>query len=358
MVRGFLVGVAALALLLGMALTGSPAVAQTRPSPAATQHALDELANAIAQGRVTLTATPSATATASPTTTPRPTVISPTDTPEPATPTPAPPQLVSGVGGAVAAYVRPSPNDSGGTGVELAVLYGRWEIQYDTALCTPPAPWTNVWLALDEQSNRPITVERDDTSAMCAVAQWSWISDAPCAADDQGSCEVALDNGYLDALAQVEPTDTEVPVATPVPLATAAAPTPRPVLPPVVPPPPVVEPPPPEVRVQTVVVLVTAVPTVTQVPTHTAVATSTPVPTSTVTPTSLPKAVEPTPTEVPVVVAAEVSATEPPAFVDLSNAPAQPQTAWNWPLTFLLLALVLGLLAIWLFVARSGPLMW
>ena len=47
-------------------------------APAATQHALDELANAIAQGKITLTPTPSPTSTPSPTAT-----TAPTDTPVP-----------------------------------------------------------------------------------------------------------------------------------------------------------------------------------------------------------------------------------------------------------------------------------
>jgi hypothetical protein len=34
------------------------------------------------------------------------------------------------------------------------------------------------------------------------------------------------------------------------------------------------------------------------------------------------------------------------------------QPAWNWPLIGVMTTIVLGLIVIWLFVARSGPLMW
>src|SRR5262249_27792952 len=152
------VGLAA-AVLLNAALCGTPAAAQTRAPPEATQHALDELANAIAQGRVTRTPTPSPTPMPSSTVTPRPTLV-PTDTPTPGTPAqPTPPPMLV-VRGPASAYVRPSPNDPDGTWLELALPQGRWAIQYDTGLCAPPAPWTDLWLAMDDQSNRPITVDR------------------------------------------------------------------------------------------------------------------------------------------------------------------------------------------------------
>jgi hypothetical protein len=31
---------------------------------------------------------------------------------------------------------------------------------------------------------------------------------------------------------------------------------------------------------------------------------------------------------------------------------------WNWPLTFIVLGVVLVIGAIWLFVLRAGPVMW
>jgi hypothetical protein len=338
--------------------------AQTRTAPEATQHALDELANAIAQGKITRTPTPSATAPAAPTSTPGPpppTLQPPTDTPRPVPGVAQEPALpVPNVGQAVAAYVRPSPRDPSGNWLELALPSGRWAILYDSVLCTPPAPWTNVWLALDDQSDRPITADRAGDGAMCAVAHWSWSSDVPCAADDRGTCDVALDGAYWDAIPQLEPAATDTPIPLPVPSPPASpvrAPTP-----PAVPRPAPAAPPPAaapqvEVVVQTVVVVITAAPP-TPVPTRTPPpptatppsATQTPLPTTTAT-------VEPTFTQVPAV-AADLAPSETPTVVPQTDAPASLPSAWNWTLTFVLVGAVLGLVAIWLFVARSGPLMW
>src|SRR5262249_13065391 len=152
--------------------------AQSRPPAAATQHALDELANCRAQQRLecpteTPTPTPSpsapATATASPTL-----AAVPTKTPEPS-PTPEPGLPVPGLGQAVTAYVLPEPRDPTGTWLEIALPEGRWAIRYDTTLCNSPTQWTNVWLAFDAESNRPITADRDD-AAVCGVSEWSWSS--------------------------------------------------------------------------------------------------------------------------------------------------------------------------------------
>jgi hypothetical protein len=262
-------------------------------------------------------------------------------------------------GQAVSGYIRPSPRDPTETWLELALPRGRWAILYDAALCTPPTVWRNVWLAVDDQSNRPITVDGDD-GATCAVAQWSWTSDVPCAADDQGTCDVALDGAYWDAIAQVEAagTDTQaeaaatdtpvpIPVATPAP---RAAPTPPPraaaVAPPATPAPRI------EVVVQTVVVVVTRIAEPTSTPEPSPTATLAPSPTDTAT-------IEPTSTDVPPPVVVEVTGTPvPPAAVAHTNEPAAAPSEWNWTLTFGVLGLVLGLLAIWLFVARSGPVMW
>jgi hypothetical protein len=227
-------------------------------SATATGHALDELANAIAQGKITRTPTP----TASPTATPVPPTATPTPTPVPNDPPPATPEPalpVPDLGQAVAAYVRPSPRDPSLTWLELAAPQGRWAVLYDTALCVPPAPWTNVWLALDDASTRPITVERSGTG-MCALAQWAWTSDVPCAVDGDGVCEAAADPAGWPPPAAEPPPDVPVPPPTarptsPPPTAVPvrrAAPTP----------------PTPAPRVQVVVqtVVVTAVPTDTPPP--------------------------------------------------------------------------------------------
>jgi hypothetical protein len=262
----------------------------------------------------------------------------------------------------VSAYVRPSPRDPSQTWLELALPQGRWAILYDTTLCLPPATWTNVWLAVDDKTDRLITVERDDAAAACAVAQWSWTSDVPCAADDGGTCDAELDGAYADSDPQEEPTAIEPPV--PVEPTATEAPVPTPAhAPPVTstpqlllapPAPPAAATPRVEVVERTVVVVVTAThvstpttaPTFTPTPTRTATLT----PQSTHTPT-----LSPTSTDVALVVA-DVSATQLPVLVGQSEPLAQ--TSWDWPLTFVIAAVVLGLVAIWLFVARSGPVMW
>ena len=216
-------------LLVSLLLATPAAAAPPGASATATAHALAELANCRAQHRPdcpTDTPTPALTAT------PRLTELpSPTDTPAPAsTDTPAstpsdPPLPVPNTDQATPAYVRPTPRDPSGTWLELAVPQGRWAVLYDTSLCAAPVPWTNVWLAVDEQSNRPITVDRDD-GGMCAVAAWSWSSDVPCAVDGQGTCDVEMDGAYWDAIAQAEPAATDTPV--PVPIDTQAPPSPAP----------------------------------------------------------------------------------------------------------------------------------
>ena len=216
-------------LLVSLLLATPAAAAPPGASATATAHALAELANCRAQHRPdcpTDTPTPALTAT------PRLTELpSPTDTPAPAsTDTPAstpsdPPLPVPNTDQATPAYVRPTPRDPSGTWLELAVPQGRWAVLYDTSLCAAPVPWTNVWLAVDEQSNRPITVDRDD-GGMCAVAAWSWSSDVPCGVDGQGTCDVEMDGAYWDAIAQAEPAATDTPV--PVPIDTQAPPSPAP----------------------------------------------------------------------------------------------------------------------------------
>ena len=343
-------------ILVSVALTStSPAAAQTRAPPEATQHALDELANAIAQGRITRTPTPSATPTPSPTITPKPTASSSTDTPTPAATTPVPTAPILVVSRTTPAYVRPIPGDPSETWLELALPQGRWAVQYDTALCTPPAPWTNVWLAMDEESDRPITVVRDDASAMCALALWSSASELACATDDHGDCDVEMDDGYASASGQVDSSATATPLPTPNRLP-RLAPTPQP---PVAPAAltasrerPV------EVVVQTVVVVVTLVPTPTRIVPRTSIPIATPTPTRTATLAPSPT-LEPTPTDTLLLAAAVApSPTEFSPPIDHSAAPTADQTLWNWPLTLLVGAIALGAIAIWLVVARSGPLMW
>jgi hypothetical protein len=356
--RVLILGALTGSVLVGLLVVASPASAQSRTPPEATQHALDELANCRAQRRpdcptgmatptFTTTPIPSPIPTPNPTPTPQPTVM-----PEPA-PTDPPLPLLN-VGQAVAAYVRPSPRDPSGTWLELALPQGRWAMLYDTTLCTQSAAWTNVWLALDDQGDRPITADRDD-GATCAVSQWSWTSNAPCAEDDQGNCDVEFDEAYWDASGQVEPTATDTPIPT---RSTAPPPTPRPPI--ALGAPPATAAPRVEVIVQTVVVVVTSVPTAKSIPTRTTALTPTPVPTRTATltpsPTNTPT-LEPTSTEVAPLVAS-VSATQVPTVVAQSVEPAAAPTSWSWRLTFVVLAGVIGLAAIWLVVARSGPVMW
>jgi hypothetical protein len=230
-------GVPAAGALIGVSMWGtllatSAAAAPPAASATATAHALDEQANCRAQHRPecpTETETATARPTATPTLTATPTAA---DTPAPAPtdlPSPGDPPLpLPDAGQAVAAYVRPTPRDPSGTWLELAVPNGRWAVLYDSSVCAAPAPWTNVWLAADDQSGGPITVDRDGN--MCAVTRWSWTSDVPCAADDQGACAVEMDGAYLDAIGQAGPAMA----ATPEPVL-VSTPTPRPPVPTVTP---------------------------------------------------------------------------------------------------------------------------
>jgi hypothetical protein len=234
MTGGHCLGGLLASVLAGVLLATPAAAAPPGASMTATAHALDELANCRAQRRPecpTETVTP--TFTARPTLTPIPaptatTAPAPTSTPVP--PPNDPPLPVPEAGQAIAAYVRPTPRDPSGTWLELAAPAGRWAVLYDTSLCSAPAAWTNVWLALDEQSQRPITVDRDG-DGMCAVSQWSWSSDVPCAADEDTACDVEMDGAYWDALSQAEPTPTDTPLPVPISTPTTAVeigpPTPR-----------------------------------------------------------------------------------------------------------------------------------
>ena len=262
---------------LGALLPLAPPAFAERPgaSATATAHALDELANAIAQHKVTLTPTPTATPTAVPTATPVP---PPADSPIP-TATPDPPLPVPDVGQAVAAYVRPSPRDPSLTWLEVATPQGRWAVLYDTTLCVPPAPWTDVWLALDDASTRPITAERSG-AGMCALAQWSWTSDVPCATDGDGVCDAAADPAGWPPAAAEPPPEVPEPGPTSPPITVPAAPAIR-----AAPPPP---PAAPQVRVVVQTVVVTAVPTDTPIPEPTSTPTPSPMATRSPTATTMP----------------------------------------------------------------------
>ena len=350
------------AVLASMALTTASVAAQSRPPAVATQHALDEFANCRAQQRPECpaeTATPTLLPTPPPTPTPSPAPAPPrTETPQP-TATPEPGLPVSKLGQAVAAYVQPEPRDPTGNWLQIALPQGRWAIRYDTTLCAPPGPWTNVWLALDDQSNRAITADRDD-GATCAVSQSSWTSSVPCAHDDQGVCDVALDDAYLDVLAQTAPAavaiDTPPPTLLPTPqpteLSQAAATAP------------------PRIVVETVVVVVvaTAAPTETPQPGPTPPPSPTPLPAPTPqplptqslpTPTlAIPATLAPTPaatatdvatsTPAPLPVAAETPAAPTQAPVAAPQAEQQP-AGWIWALMFaLLVVLAMGAGVFWL----------
>jgi hypothetical protein len=220
--------IVALATPAGAAPPGAPATA--------TAHALDELANCRAQHRpecrtdvVTPTPRPASTSTSTPLATAT-LIPTPTTTPEPQTAdTPAsddPPLPMPQPGEAIAAYVRPTPRDATGTWLELALPQGRWAVLYDTSQCTAPLAWTNVWLALDDQSERLMTADRDD-NGMCALVQWSWSSDAPCGADDRGACDVNMDEAYWSSSTQTAPAATSSPVPTSAPTTVPIAPAPR-----------------------------------------------------------------------------------------------------------------------------------
>jgi len=328
--------------IVSLVPAASAALAETRTSPQATQHALDELANCHAQRRpecptATATATlptlaPPVTATLPPTSTPAPTEIgqSPTD----------PPLPLPMLGQATSGYVRPSPSNPNDRWLELAVPQGRWAVLYDT-LCKAPTPWTNVWLALDEQSNRPITADRDD-KALCAVSQWSWSSAVPCAEDELGVCDIERDGAYWDALAQADPavaptgTPTVVPTLEPQPPAQSLSALSAP-----------------QIVVRTIVVVATAAPSPTPPPTPTQrhQSTATPMRTATSVPTSTARATPTTPPSSTVTTSAIAALPTPPP----TAAPVAPQqvAAWDWTLPFgILAAVALAVGVVWLVTRR------
>ncbi|HET7637953.1 MAG TPA: hypothetical protein VFK47_04355, partial [Ktedonobacteraceae bacterium] len=174
------------------------AAAEQRPGPEATQHALDELANAVAQGRITLTPTPTPTLTPTPIPTATatvtevvPTVImSPTATPVPVLPVATGDDPIQG-------YLRPTDS-----WIELAIPQGRWFVYSDT--CDLQA-WNTVWL----WNNGQDTYLND-----CHIDTSVWSSTTPCAQNDDGICDIQLDQSYWDYLGSL-PTPTETPVPSP-----------------------------------------------------------------------------------------------------------------------------------------------
>ncbi|MES2360127.1 MAG: hypothetical protein V4529_17430 [Gemmatimonadota bacterium] len=303
-------------VLLGLVLvlaTAHAASAQSRTPPEATQHALDELANAIAQHKITVTPTPSPP----PTSTPRPSATSapvPTATDPPEDPPTAEPVLPFGAN-PVGGYLRPTtlPNPAL---YELALRQGRWDV--DLGGCGLVGVWSPVWMFTQETNVVLAGVDyfaELDPALTCPIVGASWHSDTPCAQDDDGRCDVQQDGGYWDA--QPQPTDppaaeTGAPVGAPPPTPTrvvaraavqaaaAQPPAPRIVY---------QTAPTPEPVIVTVLATVLVVPTATPAPTRTPTLQPSPSSTATALPTS---------TQVPTL---EPTAT-PGASVQQSSLPA------------------------------------
>jgi hypothetical protein len=204
--RALVAGVCVVVVLLPR-----PAEAQKRTPPEATQHALDELANAIAQRRITETATPTMTSTTkiitTNTTMPKSEgasiIPTPTDTPTPTLPDADAPSN---------AYLRPA----GGDWLELALPTGRWLIESECSL----TPWTQVTYHTD------IYAFVND----CRLVNWQWSSDTPCAQDDEGICTLEYDLSYQDFLGTF-PTETPIAESGLPPVPNVLSPTPARTLP-------------------------------------------------------------------------------------------------------------------------------
>ena len=56
--------------------------------------------------------------------------------------------------------------------------------------------------------------------------------------------------------------------------------------------------------------------------------------------------------------AVDVAPTQAPTPVAQADTFSEALSAWNWTLTFVIAGAALTLVAIWLFVLRSGPVMW
>ena len=216
--------------LPGTALADTPAQA--------TAHAIDELANAIAQGKVTLTPTPTPTATPSPTATPTPTPA-PSATPEPtSTPEPSLPSVAFGFDPRLAGYVRPSNRLDPGW-VELALPQGRWNVRLGGD-CSGDDPLDGAWMDVTVYAvasnyvllDRGYLTNDGDREGMwvCPVLGVSWQSDTPCAWDEEGFCLAAADPaGWPPADAQPPPVAVQTdPVEDQIPVQPPARPTPPP----------------------------------------------------------------------------------------------------------------------------------
>lgn len=227
-------------------------------------HATAETANCLAKRGANYpigycsTATPVPTSTPVPTQEATPTIDPPTDVPtDVPTPVPALPVTDQPLYG----YLRPLSDPW----MELALPQGRWAITYDTSLCDAPAAWTNVYLTLDTDSHRPIT-----GPDLCALAQWQWLNNAPCATNDDGYCDVSSDPSFWYMLSLTPTaTDTPEPVPTDTPSPQPVA-QPRPASAPAPAPASAPQPAQPQVIVETVVVEATDTPTPTRLPTSTA----------------------------------------------------------------------------------------
>jgi hypothetical protein len=341
-----------LVLLLGnCTLVGAatPAWAQTRTGPAATQHALDELANCRAQkrpgaGAICPTDTPVPTSTPIPTWTAVPPTATPTDAPaDPREPTQTPlPTLPAPApdGDPVPGYTRPLDEHW----LELALPEGRWAV-YQADDCAPQVgAWSQAWLTTAADGE----VDLNAPGAACDLVAAVWQSDAPCALDDNGQCNLGLDSSYWDWLGQqptATPPPTRAPAATRVAPAPAIAPASAPVAAPA-----------PQVRtvVQTVVMVVTAaLPTDTPVSLTTPTLVPTRAPTATVMPTR-----SPTRTSVPSSTATLVAAIATPtgaAMESASHVTGSATGRWEWS-TFLatvVLVASLGAVAIWASTRRT-----
>ena len=203
-----LLWVAPVAIGLALVLTAPIAAAETRTPAQATAHALDELANCRAQNRpdaaqICPTETPTPTLSPTATLTPIPAATPtdmPTDAPEPTvTPLPALPAPPPGDDPAPG-YTRPLGNGW----LELALPQGRWAV-YQADDCAPQVDaWREAWLTTADDGE----VDLNATGVACGLVAAVWQSDAPCALDDQGVCQLVLDASYWDMLGR---TPTAVP---------------------------------------------------------------------------------------------------------------------------------------------------
>jgi hypothetical protein len=183
--------------------------------------------------------------------------------------------------------------------------------------------------------------------ATCGLVAAVWQSDVPCALDDQGVCQLAMDASYWDMLGR-KPTAVPSDMLTPEPQATPSKSQPAP---------PTTGLPQGAVRtvMQTVVVVVTAVPADTPLPVATATPDATRTPTPTVTPTHSPTV---TPARIGRQTLVPVTAGATPAEAageSVSHVTGSATGRWDWSvfLKAAALVVVLGGLAIWALTRRT-----